>query len=108
MYQKSTSKAFQIDNTSDLLKIGLLLLLGFFAVVIRERLKIPLHLPGHHGFEFMLLFMAGKILSRQHYAMTFSSIGASASAFFDWMVDSGSDLMNMRLKVLEFALWSEP
>ena len=23
------------------------------------------------------------------------------------MVDSGSDLMNMRLKVLEFALWSE-
>lgn len=26
---------------------------------------------------------------------------------FDWMVDSGSDLMNMRLKVLEFALWSE-
>lgn len=32
---------------------------------------------------------------------------ASASAFFDWMVDSGSDLMNMRLKVLEFALWSE-
>jgi len=81
MYQKSTSKAFQIDNTSDLLKIGLLLLLGFFAVVIRERLKIPLHLPGHHGFEFMLLFMAGKILSRQHYAMTVSSIGASASAF---------------------------
>ena len=32
---------------------------------------------------------------------------ASASAFFDWMVESGSDLMNMRLKVLEFVLWSE-
>jgi hypothetical protein len=81
MLQKSTSKAFQIDNTSDLLKIGLLLLLGFFAVVLRERVNIPLKLPGHHGFEFMLLFMAGKTLSRQRYAMSISSIGASASAF---------------------------
>jgi hypothetical protein len=81
MYQKSTSKAFQIESTTDLLKIGLLLLLGFFAVVVRERLKIPLQLPGHHGFEFMLLIMAGKTLSRQRYAMSISSLGASASAF---------------------------
>jgi hypothetical protein len=29
----------------------------------------------------MLVFMAGKTLSRQRYAMTISSIGASASAF---------------------------
>jgi hypothetical protein len=81
MYPKNTSKAFQIDNTTDLLKIGLLLLLGFFAVVLRERIDIPLKIPGHHGFEFMLLFMAGKTLSRQRFAMTFSSVGASASAF---------------------------
>ncbi len=81
MYQKSTSKAFQIENITDLLKIGLLLLLGFFAVVLRERIDIPLKIPGHHGFEFMLLFMAGKTLSRQRYAMSISSIGASASAF---------------------------
>lgn len=32
---------------------------------------------------------------------------ATAAAFFDWMTDSGSDLMNMRLKILEFVLWSE-
>ena len=81
MYQKSTSKAFQIDNTSDLIKIGLLLLLGFFAVVLREHVNVPLKLPGHHGFEFMLLFMAGKMLSRQRFAMSISSLGASASAF---------------------------
>ena len=81
MYQKNTSKAFQIDSTNDLLKIGLLLLLGFSALFLRERLKISLQLPGHHGFEFMLLFMAGKTLSRQRYAMSISSIGASASAF---------------------------
>ena len=81
MYQKNTLKAFQIDSTNDLLKIGLLLLLGFFAVVLRERINIPLKLPGHHGFEFMLLFMAGKTLSRQRYAMSISSIGASVSAF---------------------------
>jgi hypothetical protein len=81
MYQKNTSKAFQIDNAADLLKIGLLLLLGFFAIVLRERINIPMKLPGHHGFEFMLLFMAGKTLSRQRYAMSISSIGASASAF---------------------------
>jgi len=81
MYQKNTSKAFQIESTNDLLKIGILLLLGFSALFLRERLKISLQLPGHHGFEFMLLFMAGKTLSRQRYAMTISSIGASASAF---------------------------
>jgi len=81
MYQKNTSKAFQIDGANDLLKIGLLLLLGFFAVVLRERINIPLKIPGHHGLEFMLLFVAGKTLSRQRYAMTISSIGASASAF---------------------------
>ncbi len=81
MYQKNTSKALQIDSTNDLLKIVLLLLLGFSALFLRERLKISLQLPGHHGFEFMLLFMAGKTLSRQRYAMSISSIGASASAF---------------------------
>jgi len=81
MYQKNISKAFQIDSTNDLLKIGLLLLLGFSALFLRERLKVSLQLPGHHGFEFMLLFMAGKTLSRQRYAMSISSIGASASAF---------------------------
>lgn len=32
---------------------------------------------------------------------------ATAAAFFDWMTDIGSDLMNMRLKILEFVLWSE-
>lgn len=81
MYQKNTLKAFQIDSTNDLLKIGLLLLLGFSALFLRERLKISLQLPGHHGFEFMLLFMTGKTLSKQKYAMSVSSIGASASAF---------------------------
>jgi hypothetical protein len=81
MYQRNTSKAFQIESTNDLLKIGLLLLLGFFAVALRARVNIPLKIPGHHGLEFMLLIMAGKTLSRQKYAMSISSIGASASAF---------------------------
>lgn len=96
MYQKSTSKAFQIDNASDLLKIGLLLLLGFFAVVLRERVNIPLKMPGHHGFEFMLLFMAGKTLSRQKYAMTISSVGASAAAFLP-MFHFGNAFMPLTL-----------
>jgi len=81
MYKKNTSRAFQIDNTTDLLKIGLLLMLGFIAILLREYLRIPLKLPGHHGVEFMLLFMAGKALSRQRYAMSISSLGASATAF---------------------------
>ncbi len=81
MYQKTTSKAFQIDNTTDLLKLGFLLSLGFVAVFLRTRLNIPLKMPGHHGVEFMLLFMAGRTLSNHRYAMSISSIGASASAF---------------------------
>ena len=96
MYQKSTSKAFQIESTTDLLKIGLLLLLGFFALVIRERLRIPMKLPGHHGFEFMLLFMAGKTLSRQRYAMSISSLGASAAAFLP-MFHFGNAFMPLTL-----------
>ena len=96
MYQKNTSKAFQIDSTNDLLKIGLLLLLGFSALFLRERLKISLQLPGHHGIEFMLLFMTGKTLSRQRYAMSISSIGASASAFLP-MFHFGSAFMPITL-----------
>lgn len=96
MYQKSTSKAFQIESTTDLLKIGLLLLLGFFALVIHERLRIPMKLPGHHGFEFMLLFMAGKTLSRQRFAMSISSLGASAAAFLP-MFHFGNDFMPLTL-----------
>lgn len=32
---------------------------------------------------------------------------ASARSFFDWMMESGSGIMDIRLKILEFVLWAE-
>lgn len=32
---------------------------------------------------------------------------ASARSFFDWMAESGSGLMDIRLKIMEFVLWAE-
>lgn len=85
MYQKNTSRAFQISRASDWALAGLLLLLGFAAVTLHARLRTPLHIPGHHGLEFMALLVAGKMITQYKYAMTVSSIGASLFAFMTFL-----------------------
>jgi len=57
-------------------EIVLLLGLGVLAVTLHARLRYPLHLPGHHGIEFMALLIFGKKISHFKFSSTVFSIGA--------------------------------
>ncbi|MEI6694684.1 MAG: hypothetical protein WCO13_01345 [Bacteroidota bacterium] len=55
-----------------------LFLLGATAIVLHSKLRIPLHLPGRHGIEFMMLLLIGRNLSSSRFASSLSSLGVAA------------------------------
>ena len=55
---------------------------GIIAILLHERLRTPLNLPGHHGLEFMALIMAGRAASRLPWASTVSSMGIGLMLLF--------------------------
>jgi hypothetical protein len=55
-----------------------LFLLGATAIVLHSKLRIPLHLPGRHGIEFMMLLLIGRSVSSFRYASSISTLGVSA------------------------------
>ncbi len=56
----------------------LLFLLGAMAIVLHSKLRIPLHLPGRHGIEFMMLLLIGRNISSFRFASSFSSLGVAS------------------------------
>jgi hypothetical protein len=63
--------------------------LGMLAIVLHVHLRMPMKMPGRHGLEFMVLFMAGRVFSNYRYASSLSSLGASAIAFIPvWGFDN--------------------
>jgi hypothetical protein len=44
-----------------------------------------MHLPGHHGLEFMMLMMSGRIVSKQRFASSFFSLGVASMVFLPFM-----------------------
>ncbi len=56
----------------------LLFLLGAMAIVLHARLRIPLHLPGRHGIEFMMLLLIGRNISKFRFATSLSSLGVAS------------------------------
>jgi len=55
-----------------------LFLLGAIAIVFHSKLRIPLHLPGRHGIEFMMLLLIGRSFSSFRFAASISSLGVAA------------------------------
>ena len=49
---------------------------GMLAIFLHARLNSPLHVPGHHGLEFMTIFISGRILSKLPFASSLSGMGA--------------------------------
>lgn len=49
--------------------------IGILAILLHARLRTPLSIPGHHGLEFMAIFMAGRLASNIKWASTISSLG---------------------------------
>jgi len=72
---KNLSKTSQTNITHTILENLLLMGLGALAIVLHARLRTPLHLPGHHGIEFMAVLVVGRMMSRLPLASTISSFG---------------------------------
>lgn len=57
-----------------------LLALGVLAVVIHATVRFPLHLPGHHGLEWMALLVLARQMSSYRWAATMTASGAAATS----------------------------
>lgn len=79
--QKSSFSLFPLSLQGNILQVLFLLGIGILAVVLHVYWRMPMKLPGRHGLEFMILFMAGRIFSNYRYAGSLSSLGASAVTF---------------------------
>ncbi len=82
LHQNPLSKAFPISRT--LLEIIVLSLIGFAAVALRTRLRIPLNMPGHHGLEVMALILIGRQWSKLSLAGSVSTLAASFLLLTTW------------------------
>jgi hypothetical protein len=56
--------------------------LGMLAITLHARLKTPLNIPGHHGVEFMMLMVIGRLASRLPVASTISATGIGVLLLF--------------------------
>lgn len=48
---------------------------GAFAMFLHHKLRIPLNIPGHHGLEFMAIFVLIRLGSGIRYAATLATAG---------------------------------
>lgn len=58
----------------------LLLGSGTLVVVLHQSLRMPLHLPGRQGLQWMAILLIGASLSRSRAAGGITSVGAAATA----------------------------
>lgn len=84
-HQRIISKLFPIDRSKLITEIIILSLLGAFAVVLRAKLRIPLNMPGHHGFEVMAVLLIGRHISKISIASSISSLAAALFIFFPFL-----------------------
>ncbi|HSG67486.1 MAG TPA: hypothetical protein VK994_02175 [Bacteroidales bacterium] len=57
------------------IELFLLLAGGALAAFLHYKLRIPLNMPGHHGLEFMAIFMLIRMESGLKYAATIATLG---------------------------------
>lgn len=58
-----------------LLELMLIVMGGALAALLHFSLRIPLNLPGHHGLEFMAIFILIRLESNLRYAATMATLG---------------------------------
>lgn len=57
------------------LEVFLLMMAGAFAIFLHHKLRTPLNTPGHHGLEFMMIFVVLRLSSNLRYAATLAVVG---------------------------------
>ncbi len=73
--QKNSSEQSLSRSTALVLEMFLLMMAGAFAMFLHYRLRIPLNIPGHHGLEFMAIFVLIRLGSNVRYAASIASLG---------------------------------
>lgn len=61
-------------------ELPLLLGIGGAAALLHEAFRWPLHLPGHHGLEWLAILMAARLLSSRPWAAMAVAVGAALMA----------------------------
>lgn len=74
-----SSSVIEPDQLSGWKTVLLLITLGVIGVVFHASLRIPLHLPGHHGLEWMALLALSRAMVPRRWAAM--GVGMAASAF---------------------------
>lgn len=72
---RTLSRVFPTSFTTTA-QIVLLLFVGFVATWLHFRFRIPLHMPGRHGLEFMLIVMGARYLSKMRLASSITVTGS--------------------------------
>ncbi|MCL4560451.1 MAG: hypothetical protein M1281_07550 [Chloroflexi bacterium] len=78
--QKKSLSSFRSKALESWWEVLLLAGLGALAVALHQFLRLPLHLPGRHGIEWMALLLIGRGLSRSRYSGSIVSIGAAVTS----------------------------
>jgi hypothetical protein len=76
-YQKNISKGSAINTTVIIQELLILMLFGFVVAFLRARLRIPLHMPGHHGVEVMFLVVLARLITRLPVSSTITTMSAA-------------------------------
>lgn len=63
----------------------LMFILGAFAMILHAKFRLPLHLPGRHGLEFMLLLLIGKNITQLRFSGLAASMGVSSMLFVPFL-----------------------
>jgi len=73
--QKNSSEQFLNRSAAIVLEMFMLMMAGAFAIFLHYKLRIPLNIPGHHGLEFMAIFVLIRLGSNIRYAASIASLG---------------------------------
>jgi len=69
-------------NIALILELLLIMFGGALAAYMHFKLRIPLNLPGHHGLEFMAIFVLIRLESNLKYAATLATLGVGFLLLF--------------------------
>jgi len=73
--QKKSYALTHNRNHALILELLLIIMGGALAAFMHFKLRIPLNIPGHHGLEFMAIFMVIRLESNLKYAATLATLG---------------------------------
>ncbi len=76
--QKTISSPLLNSALLALVEAILLVGLGALAVIMHNRFRLPMNLPGRHGFEWIALLVLGRVMSRRKVAASLTGLGAAA------------------------------